>query len=258
MKLSEIDKYYRGLMQIDELVRTDVSMNGIQVSAGNGNADECEIGKIAFAVDACMESFERAADQAADMLFVHHGLFWGKPEQVSGAHFRRLKFLIEHNISLYAAHLPLDIHPEFGNNAGMCESLGITDPEPFGEYHGFKIGFKGRLPEACSISHILDKLGLSADRALSVLPFGPEEIRTVALVSGGGQNEVYQAMDEDVDLYITGDSSHQIYHPCLENRINLISGGHYHTETWGVRLLSEKTAADLNIETVFIDVPTGL
>ena len=108
------------------------------------------------------------------------------------------------------------------------------------------------------MEQVLDKLGLTADRALSVLPFGSAVINSIAVVSGGAADDVYQAMAEDVDLYITGDASHQIYHPCLENGINLICGGHYHTETWGVRLLSERTAADTGLETVFIDVPTGL
>ena len=258
MNLSEIDAYFRGLMRIDELERTDVSMNGIQIAAGDGDPKTVEIRTAAFAVDACMESFERAVEAGADMLFVHHGLYWGRPLRGDGAHYRRLKFLIENNLALYAAHLPLDMHPGFGNNAGICASLGITEPEPFGEYHGFKIGFKGRLPEPSGINGIIDKLGLSADRALSVLPFGPDEIQTVAVISGGGTNDVYEAIAEEADLYITGDAAHQIYHPCLENGINLICGGHYHTETWGVRLLAGKTATDLGIETVFIDVPTGL
>lgn len=258
MKLSEVDIYFKGLMKIDELEKTDVSMNGLQVSAVDGNPANVEIKKVAFAVDACMESFKRAAEQGADMLFVHHGLYWGRPLRIEGSHFNRLKYLIDNNLALYASHLPLDMHPDFGNNAGISASLGITEPEPFGDYHGIKIGFKGLLSEACSLNDILDKLGLTADRAMSVLPFGPKQIRRVAVISGGGTNEVYQAMDEDVDLYITGDASHQIYHPCLEEGINLICGGHYHTETWGVRLLSERTSADLGIETVFIDVPTGL
>lgn len=258
MLLSEIDGYFRGLMRIDELSRTDISMNGIQISAGDGDPSVVNVKKAAFAVDACMETFARAVEQGADMLFVHHGLFWGKAVQVCGAHFRRLKYLIENNLVLYASHLPLDMHPQFGNNAGICASLGITDPEPFGDYHGLKIGFKGLLPEACSLDDVLDKLSLTADRALSVLPFGPKEIRRIAVVSGCAPDEVYQAMEEKADLYITGDASHQIYHPCLENRINLICGGHYHTETWGVKLLCERAAADLGLETVFIDVPTGL
>jgi dinuclear metal center YbgI/SA1388 family protein len=245
-------------MRIEELKRIDISMNGIQVSAGGGESSSIDVAKIAFAVDACMETFERAAEQGAGMLFVHHGIFWGSPVQVSGTHFRRLKYLLDNNLVLYAAHLPLDLHPQFGNNAGICSSLGIEAPEPFGEYHGIKIGFKGRLPEACSLDEVLDKLGLTAGRALSVLPFGPKGIQNIAVVSGGGANDVYQAIEEDADLYITGDASHQIYHSCLENRINLICGGHYHTETWGVRLLSERASSDLGIETVFIDVPTGL
>ena len=258
MLLSEIDSYFRGLMDIDQLARTDVSMNGIQVSAENGNPSGVEIRRIAFAVDACMETFERAFHAGAQMIFVHHGLFWGRPVQVDGAHYRRLKFLFDHNIALYASHLPLDMHPEFGNNAGICSALQLKDIQPFGEYHGFKIGYKGILSAPAAIDDVLDKLGLNADKALSVLPFGPEQIESVAVISGGGPNDVYQAIDENIDLYITGDAAHQIYHACLENRINLICGGHYNTETWGVRLLSERTAADLGLETVFIDVPTGL
>ncbi len=258
MLLSELDKYFRGLMEIDQLSRVDASMNGIQVCSNDGEASSVEIKKAAFAVDACMESFERVKELGADMLFVHHGLFWGRPLQVCGAHFRRLKFLMENNIALYASHLPLDMHPEFGNNAGICESLGIREPEPFGEYHGYKIGFKGELSKECSMDDVLEMLGLTADKALSVLPFGPERIRRVAVVSGGAADSVHQAIEEDADLYITGDAAHQIYHSCLENRINLICGGHYHTETWGVRLLAERVSSDLGLDTVFIDLPTGL
>ena len=256
MTLSGIDEYFRGKLLIGELEQTDLSLNGIQVGAED--ADQFEVGKAAFAVDACMESFERAAEAGADLVFVHHGLFWGRPLAVDGQHYRRLRFLMEKGIALYAVHLPLDLHPEFGNNAGICETLGIEKPEPFGEYRGIKIGFKGELPSPMTIDQVSDALGLTRERALAVLPFGPEQIRSVAVVSGGGADDVYQAMDEGVDLFITGDASHQIYHPCLERGINLISGGHYHTETWGVRLLSRRVAADLGIETVFIDVPTGL
>ncbi|MBI9107726.1 MAG: Nif3-like dinuclear metal center hexameric protein [Spirochaetales bacterium] len=256
MRLNEIDSYFRKNLKIDELSAIDISMNGIQVGAAD--SADFDVKKIAFAVDACMESFERAAEAGADLIFVHHGLYWGKPVPVTGFHYRRLRYLIENNIALYAAHLPLDMHPEFGNNAGICSSLGVRNPEPFGEYHGIKIGFKGELESPKGLDEILEDLGLSRDRALSVLPFGPDKIKRVAVVSGGAADDVYQAMDEEADLYITGDSSHQIYHPCLERGINLICGGHYHTETWGVRLLSERAASDLGIQTVFLDVPTGL
>jgi len=256
MQLEKVDNYFKDNLKIDELSSIDISMNGIQVGASDSGS--AEIRKAAFAVDACMESFERAAEAGADLLFVHHGLYWGKPLPVSGSHYTRLRFLIDNNIVLYAAHLPLDIHPDFGNNAGICSSLGINNPEPFGDYRGQKIGFKGELESPVTLDGVLEHLGLSRERALSVLPFGPKEIRRIAVVSGGGTDEVYQAMDEDADLYITGDCSHQIYHPCLERGINLICGGHYHTETWGVRLLAERAAADLGIETVFLDVPTGL
>ena len=256
MKLNELDKYFREHLLIDDMAKIDPSMNGVQV--GCADASAFEVSKIAFAVDACAESFRRAASEGADMLFVHHGLFWGRPIAVDGDHYARVKTLMDNDIILYAAHLPLDQHPVFGNNAGICSSLGIEEPEPFGDFRGFKIGFKGELPGPLNIDQVLDALGLDRRRALSVLPFGPEKIRTVAVISGGGTDDVYEAMADSVDLYITGDAAHQIYHPCLERGINLICGGHYHTETWGVRLLSEKVSDELGLETVFIDVPTGL
>ncbi|MDC7124790.1 MAG: Nif3-like dinuclear metal center hexameric protein [Spirochaetales bacterium] len=258
MKLSELDAYFRSIMKIDELDGKDISLNGIQVSAIEGRSEEIEINKIAFAVDACLETFERAADSGANMLFVHHGIFWGKLERISGSYFRRLKYLIDNNLVLYASHIPLDMHPEFGNNAGICSALGVISPEPFGAFRGVNIGFKGSLPEESNINTILDKLGLDERQTMSILPFGSEKIKTVAVISGGGAMDVIDAIDEGVDLYITGDPAHEVYHTCLENKINMISAGHYNTETWGVRLLSEKVASELGLETVFIDVPTGL
>ncbi len=258
MTLAELDRYFRDNLKIEEVGSRDISLNGIQVTSGTGEPENAEIKKAAFAVDACMESFERAAAQGADMLFVHHGLFWGRPEALTGSHYKRLKFLIENNMALYAAHLPLDMHPEFGNNAGICVALGAANVEPFGEYKGMMIGFSGELKQEADLDSVLSMMGLTRESCLSVLPFGPAKIKTFAVISGGGTDDVFEAMDMGADLYITGDASHTVYHPCLERGINLVSGGHYNTETWGVRLLAERCAADTGIETFFIDVPTGL
>jgi dinuclear metal center YbgI/SA1388 family protein len=253
MTVAELDSYFRRLMAIDEIGSADASLNGLQV----GRAD-AEVGKAAFAVDACMETFRRSAERGAQLLFVHHGLFWGKPVAVTGEHYERLRFLIEHGIALYASHLPLDMQPEFGNNAGIARQLELERAEPFGDYHGISIGIKGRLPKALSLDAVLDRIGLDRSTALGVLPFGPETVRNVAVISGGADKEVGQALIEGMDLYITGELSHQVYHTCQEGGINLIAGGHYHTETYGPRLLAERCAADLDVETEFIDVPTGL
>ena len=253
MQLEDLDGYFRSVLSIEKLGSVDDSLNGVQVEGGGR-----EIGKVAFAVDGCMESFRRAAESGAEVLFVHHGLFWGKSIRLTGSHYRRLEFLIKNRLALYAAHLPLDMHPEFGNNAGIAAALGLEDRQEFGLYHGVKIGFKGRLRSPVSIEGILDLLRIRQEDCNAVLPFGPGEIRTVAIVSGGAPYELEQAIDDGVDLYVTGDSSHWSYHVAMEAGINMISGGHYRTETWGVRLLSERLARDTGLKTVFIDVPTGL
>lgn len=253
MLLKELDTYFREIMDIDDLVRVDNSLNGIQV----GRLD-AEITKVAFAVDACMETFERVAASGANLLFVHHGLFWGANVRVTRSHYDRISHLISNDCALYAVHLPLDLHPEFGNNAGIAAALDLGDTETFGEYHGVKIGFKGTLSPPLSVAEVLERLKLDRDTCNSVLPFGKKKNATVGIVSGGGTREFQQAVDQNLDLYITGDASHTLYHQCLEEGVNLISGGHYQTEVWGVSLLMQRLQKDTGIPSVFIDVPTGL
>ncbi len=242
-------------MAIDEMASADVSLNGIQVGMR-----EQEVTKAAVAVDACRETFERAAALGADLLLVHHGLFWGKPLPITGAHFRRIQFLMNHGLALYAAHLPLDMHPEVGNNAGLAEILGLQERQPFGEYHGTALGVQGRLPEALDLDGLMERLwgGLPGEGRVQTLPFGPAEISTVGIVSGGAPRTVGEALEKGLDCFITGDASHEIYHQALEGGVHVIFGGHYWTEIWGVRRLADQMEKALGLETVFIDVPTGL
>jgi dinuclear metal center YbgI/SA1388 family protein len=253
MQLAELDVWFRDRMRISDLAGIDGSLNGIQVTRR-----EPEIGCVAFAVDACMETFRRAVEQGADMLLVHHGIFWGHERTLTGTHFDRIRFLLENDLALYAVHLPLDMHPQFGNNAGMASVLGLTGVRPFGSYKGQQIGCAGVLPEPRTIEQICSTLFGGAAQTLGVLPFGPREIRTVGLVSGGAPHEVEEAIADGLDLYITGDASHTVYHRAMEEKINVVFGGHYLTETWGVQLLSKLLAEQTGIRTFFIDVPTGL
>jgi len=253
MLIRDVEKYLTGLLDLEAFARADVSMNGLQV----GDSSR-EVRKVAFAVDACLDSFLRAADAGAGLLVVHHGLYWGAPVPVTGDFFRRISCLVERGLALFAAHLPLDSHPEVGNNAALAAALGLEQVEPFGLYHGLKIGCKGVLPRPASLDGVLESLGLTRQDCLSVLPFGGDTIRTVAIVSGGAASDVVQAMEEGADLYLTGEVSHQIYHACLEGRICFAAAGHYFTETFGVRALARRLQKDTGLETVFIDVPTGL
>jgi len=253
MNLPELDAYLATLLDHRRWAGQDKSLNGLQVSRKNP-----EVKRVAFAVDACLQSFERAVAVDADVLVVHHGLFWGAPLAVTGDHYRRLRYLMDHDLALWASHLPLDAHPEVGNNAGLASALGLTDREPFGAYRGNKIGFKGRLPAPLKLDAVCDRLFHGRENVLQILPFGKAEVTTVGVVSGGAPQEVSDAIAEGLDLYITGDADHTIHHQALEAGINVISGGHYATETWGVRLLAEHLRRETGVLTVFLDLPTGL
>lgn len=253
MNTVELDSYFRDILDMDIVAGIDSSMNGFQVDQGNK-----PVKKAAFAVDASLETFKKAKDWNADVLFVHHGLFWGVPVAVINTHYERLSFLIKNNLSLYAAHLPLDMNPIIGNNYGIAKKLNLENTQSFGSYKGVKIGISGIFKNVKTVDEILILLGISKNEALGILPFGGKNISTVAIISGGATREIIQAIDEKIDLYITGDVSHEVYHTCLECGINMISAGHYFTETFGPKLLAEKLNKDTSIETVFIDVPTGL
>jgi len=250
---AKLDVFFRGFLDIDGFASSDSSLNGIQVDNDGG-----EIGKIAFAVDASLETIERAAASGAGMLFVHHGMFWGKSLALKGGHRRRIKALLDHNICLYAVHLPLDQHPKLGNNAVLAELLGLEAVEPFGGYSGRKIGYKGTFPKPLGVEQAVRKIAFEDRPPLGVYPFGKKENMTCAVVSGGGASNAMEAIDEGIDLFITGEMPHYIYSECLEGGINMIAGGHYSTEVWGVRAVMRHCAEELHIDTEFIDVPTGL
>jgi dinuclear metal center YbgI/SA1388 family protein len=251
MTLDEIDEYLRAYLNIAAFPG-DPSKNGVQVGGAG------EIKKIAFAVDACLETIRRAAALKADMLFVHHGIFWDDVEPLRGVMYNRVKELIQNNIALFACHLPLDAHPECGNNYGLARALGMQDLEPFGEWKGYTVGVKGTLPAPLSSEEIIDKLFPGALHDCVVLPFGKEKLVNAAIVSGGGAGQMDQAADAGADVFITGEIGHTQYHYAEERHITVIAAGHYVTETAGVQLLMKKIEREFGIETTFIDVPTGL
>lgn len=252
MNTKELDHYFNKLLNIEEFSSIDISKNGLQV-----DNDGSKLSKIAFAVDASLETIKRAIILNASFLFVHHGIFWKEPEMLKGSHYKKIKALLGGNIALYACHLPLDAHNVYGNNAGLADRINLERREDFALYHGKALGIIGRLKEA-SIEELLIKLFPNGETPSHILPFGNEKNKTVAILSGSGASNLDEAINRSVDLYITGEIKHETYHKALEAGINVIAGGHYNTETVGVSLLMRKTMLDLNIETCFIDVPTGL
>ena len=253
MNASSLSRWLDALLDTGSYASVDPSRNGLQVEN-----DGAEVSRVAFAVDASLETIARAASAGATFLVVHHGLFWGAGETLTGNHFRRVKALLDANLALYASHLPLDAHPECGNNAGLAERLALSERRRFGPWRGCLAGFAGAFAEPVSLDTALSRLFPSGERPVSVLPFGPRELKTCAVVSGGGASNLADAIAEGVDLFVTGEIKHESYHPALEAGISVVAMGHYQSETVGVRLLAERLARDTGIEATFIDVPTGL
>lgn len=254
MLLGELDDYFRSFLRISDLERVDPSLNGIQLGRKAQEITHC-----AFAVDASLETFRRAHEAGADMLFVHHGIFFGDPAAITGSRYERIRFLIEHEMALYACHLPLDLHPQYGNNAVMAGALALRELQPFGRFKGgFDIGVQGLLPSPQHLDLVVRTLFGTVDETLGLLRFGPEEVESVAIVSGGGPKMVHEAIEKELDLFITGDASHDIYHASLESGINTLFAGHYASETWGVRAVADKLSEETELETTFVDLPTGL
>ena len=253
MILKEIDNFLQDKLNIREFQNRDSSMNGVQ--SGDFSQD---ITCCAVAVDVSLESINRAADAGAQMLLVHHGLFWGRPIAITGSHKQRIQALIENEIALYAIHLPLDAHNLFGNNINIANQLKLTNISPFGYYKGKQIGYKGKFNTAKSLEEIINLLGTKKERCLKVLPFGKNKIESVGIISGGAPHELNEAIDLGLDLYITGDASHETYHLCQESNINMLSCGHYFSETQGVKSLAHLLHDELKLKTIFIDLPTGL
>ena len=235
----------------------DYSNNGLQVEGKE------TVRKAAFAVDACLETFERAAQTGAEFLFCHHGLSWGGGiPYLTGIHARRLQTLLTNGVSLYAMHLPLDAHQTVGNNAQLANLVGLS-PEmrrPFAEYHGLQIGFYGNYIQHVELEKITNILNSSLSTTCRVLDFrNGKPIRSIAIVSGGGDSSLEEAAALPVDVFLTGEFLHQRYHIAKELGVSVIIAGHYATETTGPKAVMNAVRLkfpDLPVE--WLDVPTGL
>lgn len=250
MNLTELVMWLDGYLETAAF--DDPSLNGLQVEG------RPEVVKVAVAVDSSMTTFQQAAEVGADLLIVHHGLFWGRPQAVRGVHGRRVKYLLEHGISLYAAHLPLDAHRDVGNNWGLARILGMADLEPFGGSGETAIGVKGRFPNGVTLRELADQLEKELGESVLVHAGGKLEIETLAIVSGAAARELNRAADEGLDAFLTGEPKHETFYDAFERNINALYAGHYMTETVGVSLLADKLEQEFGLATEFILLPTGL
>ncbi|MFB6120350.1 MAG: Nif3-like dinuclear metal center hexameric protein [Halobacteriaceae archaeon] len=255
MDLSELAERYDETLRVPDYADVDASANGLQIGP-----DEQSVETVAFAVDAAVETVERAAEAGADAMVVHHGLSWGGIERVTGQKYRRIAPFVENDVALYVAHLPLDGHQELGNAAGVADVLDLTDREPFGAVGGEPIGQQGVLPEATSLDTLATLLAAELDTgggSVRVVDEGPDHVEDVAIVTGSGADYLGAAADAGVDLLVTGEGKGKLYHEAREAGVNAVLGGHYATETFGVRSL-QAMAEDWGLDTAFIDCPTGL
>jgi dinuclear metal center YbgI/SA1388 family protein len=250
MSLCEVVDYLDRYLRIREIGDWDTALNGLQI----GNSGR--VRKIGAAVDVSTRALAEAAEKDVDLLIVHHGLFWPGLQRVTGSLRRQLKLAFENDIALYSAHLPLDLHLQVGNNAQLAKVLGLKPTTPFFEEKGQLIGLKART--SISRDEILLRLEKSLGGKAKAFNFGPPKPKTVGIVSGGAGGEIYRVAAEKVDTFITGEAPHWAAIAAEELRLNLMLGGHYGTETFGVKALAAHLSKRFKVPWTFIDLPTGL
>jgi len=226
------------------------ALNGLQVEGSS------VVNRLAVGVDASEITIRAAVERDADLLLVHHGMFWDGLHAITGPRFRKVQALLAGGTALYALHLPLDAHPEYGNCALLTRALALVPEGPFGDFQGRSIGWTAGA--ALGREDLRDRLAGAVGGAVHLIPGGPKTIKRVAVVTGGGASSLSEAAEAGVDALITGEGAHHHFHEAMELGINLYLAGHYATEIFGVKALGELLATRFGLEWAFLDFPTGL
>jgi dinuclear metal center YbgI/SA1388 family protein len=227
----------------------DSSHNGLQVE----NAGR--VTKICCGVDASLPFFEAAAKVGGDLLICHHGISWGESlARIRGLSYKRVAFLVKHDIALYGCHLPLDAHPKYGNNAVICRLLGLRRLDPFGIHGGKAVGLTGSLQRPMSYQAFKRLVGRKISPDLETMDFGPRTVRTVAVVSGGAAGDVDEAGRRGIDVFLSGEPALSAYNLAQEHKVNAVFAGHYATERFGVCALGALLSRRFRIPWKFIDM----
>ena len=248
--LSQIVSYADEHLRLREIADWPNALNGLQLE--NSGA----VTKIGAAVDASTRVVDAAIERGINFLIVHHGLFWPGLQPISGGRRRLLERAFQHDLAIYSAHLPLDVHSVLGNNAQLAAALGFENSEPFFEMKGQCIGLK--IQADISRSGLVEKLEQSLSGPVRSFSAGPEQARSIGLITGGAGSEIYEVARQGVDTFITGEAPHWAAVAADELGINLLLGGHYATETFGVKALAAHLSDRFNLPWEFVDCPTGL
>jgi dinuclear metal center YbgI/SA1388 family protein len=223
----------------------DYGPMGLQVAGAD------EVDRIACGVSASRELFQRAAAAGAQLVIVHHGLFWERDSRVIDPLMReRLRALFDADLTLAAYHLALDAHPEIGNNALLARGLGVAPERRFAG-----VGFGGPLEEPVPMPELAERVQERVGRMPLVFSYGPEVIERVAVCSGGAARHLADAVADGYDCFVTGEADEPTKHAAKEAGIHFVAAGHYATETSGVQALSARLADEFGLEWEFVDLP---
>lgn len=250
--LDDLVQYVDDYLRIGEIPDHDDALNGLEVENSG------VVTQLVAAVDASQRTIDRVVADCppGTLLLVHHGLFWDGNRPVRGRRYRRLKALLDHDIAVYGAHIPLDVHPVVGNNAVLATQLGILDPVPFDTYRGIPFGAAGHLimSRATLVARVAELLG----GRVHLVAGGPETTTRVGIITGAAGNRIQAAAEAGLDTFITGEGSHHATFDALEAGVNVLFAGHYATETLGVKALAQHLSDRYGIPWVFHDHPTGM
>src|SRR6478735_2756611 len=248
--LETITTWLDDYLKIRELPDLDGAVNSLQVENGG------KVTRVLAAVDASQESIEVAARVPGTLLLVHHGLLWDGVRTLTGRRYRRAKAAFAGEVAVYSAHLPLDAHPEVGNNILLAKLLGLEISGPFGSYKGLDIGVHGVLER--DREELVQELTRKLGHPVRLIGGGPQRTKRVALITGGAGSSVLEAVARGCDTFITGEGAHHTWFDAMEGGVNLIYAGHWATETLGVKALAEKLAARFGVPWEFHAQRTGL
>lgn len=252
VKLESLLQYLDGYLGVTGHPDYPTALNGLQVEGPE------DVRSVVTAVDASQASIDEAARLGADLLMVHHGLFWDGLRPVTGRSYRRLRALMANRVGLYACHLPLDAHAEIGNCALLARAIGVEPVARFGGYKGAALGWSGGLDEPMTPSALVDRVVEAVGGPVRLLDGGPATVHTVGVVTGGGGSFIAEAAAAGLDALVTGEGDHHHFFDAAEYGIHVLFAGHYATETFGIRALGEHLADRFGLQVTFLDQPTGL
>jgi dinuclear metal center YbgI/SA1388 family protein len=246
----ELVEYCDRRLRTEQIKDYEGAANGLQVDNSG------RVTRIAAAVDATLATVKLAVAARASLLIAHHGLFWSATHPWTGKRREVLGLLVRHDLAVYSSHLPLDAHPRLGNNALLCAALGLKHPKPFFFEKGQSLGFQAITN--LSRMDLSQRLQRILGRAPIVIPGGPVTCRRIGVVTGGAGSHLKLAAGEGVDTFVTGEGPHWTYALAEELGVNVFYGGHYATETFGVKALAAELSRKFKVPWVFLDHPTGL